>query len=902
MADVTGTRPARPVPAVTRTAPALPRELTPGELDLVTAARLPADAVLARVRSRPTGLTTAEAGERRTAAGPNLVHARRVRWWAVLGAQFRNPLVVLLIVCAAVAGVTGDPTAMTIILVIVAVSAGLGFVNEFRAELAVAALHARISRRAVVWRDGAPVALDVTALVPGDVVDLRVGDLVPADLRLLATTTLECDEALLTGESASAGKTAAASPEASGLDLPCCALMGTIVHTGGGRGVVTAIGRGTAFGAIAAGLAEQSPRTAFQAGLSAFSRFLVGIAAILTVGIFVVNAAFGRPIIDALLFSLAIAVGITPEMMPAIVTVSLSAGSRRLAAQKVLVKRLVAIEDLGDIRTLFTDKTGTLTEGRTTFAEALDPSGAPDPGLLRWGLLCTESTPGPTGPVGGNDLDQALWRAPRADDPTASFRRDAMLPFDHERQLASTAVTGPDGQRVLVTKGAPEAVLRRCAAVDPAAEETLRRLFAAGARVVAVASRPLPGPTAELAVADETGLRLLGFLTFVDRPKADAGAAIRRLAGLEVDVKLVTGDNGTVAEAVCAELGVPVTGVLTGAELDALDDARLAALIQATTVFARVTPVQKARIVKTARVHGGVVAFLGDGVNDAVALHHADVGISVDGATDVAKDAADVVLLEKDLDVLADGVTEGRRIFANTMKFVFMATSSNFGNMFSAAGASLFLPFLPMLPSQILLNNLLYNGGQLAIPTDRTDPEVLARPAAWDIRFIRRFMLLFGPISSVFDFLTFGVMLLLLHAGPPEFRTGWFIESLATQTLVIYVIRTRRVPFLRSRPSVPMLVVPLLTAGVGVLLPFTPIGGVLGFSVVPAPYFLALLAMIGAYLALAELAKRWFYAAGHGPRQAPPRSFVQRWERRVQRRAAVFVRHSRHPAPGTLPG
>ncbi|MGN6444060.1 magnesium-translocating P-type ATPase [Amnibacterium sp.] len=889
---MTGIRPPRTAPAVTRT-------LTDGELELVTAARLPVDEVLARVGSRPTGLTTAESVPRREAAGPNLVHARQVRWWVVLGGQLRNPLVVLLLICAAVAGLTGDRTDMVIIVVIVALSAGLGFVNEYRAELAVAALHARITRRAVVWRDGHPIALDVTALVPGDVVDLRVGDLVPADLRLLAATALECDEALLTGESAPAEKTAAAAPEASGLDLPCCARMGTIVHSGSGRGVVTSIGRGTAFGAIAAGLAEEAPRTAFQAGLSAFSRFLVAVAAILTLGIFAINTAFGRPVIDALLFSLAIAVGITPEMMPAIVTVSLSAGSRKLAAKKVLVKRLVAIEDLGDIRTLFTDKTGTLTEGRTTFAEAVDPAGAPAPELLRWGLLCNEATGEAGGPVGGNDLDQALWRAPaaasltNAADGVGAYRRLAALPFDHERQLASVAVVAPDGGRLLITKGAPEAVLARSGASAADGRETLERLFSAGARVVAIASRPLPDPVSALSAADEAGLRLLGFLTFVDRPKADAGDAIRRLTGLDVQVKLVTGDNGTVAAAVCGTLGVPVTGLLTGAELDELDDGELARRIPDTTVFARVTPDQKARIVKVARGHGGVVAFLGDGVNDAVALHHADVGISVDSATDVAKDAADVVLLEKDLDVLADGVAEGRRIFANTMKFVFMATSSNFGNMFSAAGASLFLPFLPMLPSQILLNNLLYNAGQLAIPTDRTDPEVIARPAAWDIRFIRRFMVIFGPISSIFDFATFGVMLLLLHAGPAEFRTGWFIESLATQTLVIYVIRTRRVPFFRSRPSIPVLVVPLLTAAIGVALPFTPLAPLLGFSLVPAPYFLALLAMIGSYLVLAELAKRWFYAADQAPRQAPPRSPLQRWERRVQRRAAVFVRHGR---------
>jgi Mg2+-importing ATPase len=382
----------------------------------------------------------------------------------------------------------------------------------------------------------------------------------------------------------------------------------------------------------------------------------------------------------------------------------------------------------------------------------------------------------------------------------AAYRRIGVLPFDHDRQLVTVSAVGPAGDPLLITKGAPEAVLARCPTPPPEAQTALEKLFEDGARVVAVATRRAPAietPTS----ADEHDLVLVGFLTFVDRPKADAGTSIARLHDLGVDVKIITGDNGIVAAKVCADIGLEHSGTLNGADLDALDDDALAAAIPATTVFARVSPEQKSRIIKVARRTGVDVAYLGDGVNDAVALHHADVGISVESGTDVAKDAADIVLLDKDLGVLADGVMEGRRIFANTMKFVFMATSSNFGNMFSAAGASLFLTFLPMLPSQILLNNLLYNAGQLAIPTDRVDPEVLARPAAWDIGFIRRFMAIFGPVSSIFDFATFGVMLWVLHAGHAEFRTGWFVESIATQTLVIYVIRTRRIPFFRSLPS-----------------------------------------------------------------------------------------------------
>ena len=439
------------------------------------------------------------------------------------------------------------------------------------------------------------------------------------------------------------------------------------------------------------------------------------------------------------------------------------------------------------------------------------------------GLVCNEATVTPDGPVGGNALDQALWSAPAAVDgeparAAAGYRRLGVLPFDHDRQLGSVLVDGPGDGPLLVVKGAPEAILGRCVGVSDAARTTMESLFAEGSRVVAVAVRDAPGVAAP-AAEDERGLTFVGFLTFADRPKADAGSSIAKLQRLGVDVKIITGDNGLVASRLCADIGVESAGVLSGPEVEALDDDGLEAAIDTTTIFARIGPDQKSRIIKVARRTGRDVAYLGDGVNDAVALHHADVGISVDSGTDVAKDAADVVLLDKDLGVLADGVMEGRRIFANTMKYVLMATSSNFGNMFSAAGASVFLTFLPMLPSQILLNNLLYNTGQLAIPTDRVDPEALARPAAWDMRFIRRFMSVFGPISSIFDFLTFWVMLSLLHAGHTEFRTGWFVESIATQTLVVYVIRTRRVPFFRSRPSLPMLLVPTGAALVGAVLP-----------------------------------------------------------------------------------
>ncbi len=868
-------------------------------LDAASAAGSTPAAVFARLGSDEGGLTSSEAAARLRVYGPNALKVQRVSAVAVFMRQVRNPLLLLLLAAAGVSGLTGDPTDAAIIAAIVALSVGLGFVNEYRAANAVAALHRDIHHEALVRRDGQEVAVAVAELVPGDVVALRVGDVVPADLRLIEATRLECDEGVLTGESLPVAKSPEVVPAGdSPLDLPACAFMGTVVHEGAGRGVVVATGTATAFGGIAAGLSERQADTAFQVGLRGFSRLLVKVAGVLTVSIFVINVAFSRPLIDALLFSLAIAIGITPQLLPAIVSVSLSSGSRALARKRVLVKRLVTIEDLGNIEVLFTDKTGTLTEGAITFRDALDPAGAASRSALLYGLLCNEAAVTAHGAAGGNALDVAIEAAPEAAaliaDPAGvpAYERLGLLPFDHERQLASVVVRAA-GTATLVTKGAPEAVLERCTDVPAEARALLDRLFGEGARVVAVATREAGGLTAPSA-ADEKDLRLAGFLTFVDRPKAGAGAAVAQLAALGIAVKIITGDNGAVAAKVCDDLAIPVTGTLTGNELEALDDDALAAAMPGISIFARVSPDQKSRLIKVARRTGVDVAFMGDGVNDAVALHAADVGISVDSATEVAKDAADIVLLDKDLGVLADGVREGRRIFANTLKYVLMATSSNFGNMFSAAGASLFLSFLPMLPSQILLNNLLYDVGQMAIPSDNVDREIVARPAAWDIAFVRRFMAVFGPVSSVFDFLTFFVMLVILNAGHSEFRSGWFVESLATQTLVIFVIRTRRVPFLRSRPSPAMIALPIGCAAIGAVLPFTPLAHVLGFASLPLAFFLILLGMIAAYIVLVELVKARFYAVQGRPKRTAP-TLDERHHRHVSRRARRFTTHL-HPA------
>ncbi|POM23558.1 Magnesium-transporting ATPase, P-type 1 [Actinomadura rubteroloni] len=863
----------------------------PEALTVTAAGVLDATAATARLASRAGGLTEAEAARRLRAYGPNAVRSHRARAWAVLGRQLRSPLLVLLLGTACASFFLGERGDAVIIGAILAASVGLGFGNEYRAERAAESLHARVRHRCVVHRGGRPVSIDVTDLVPGDVVEIRLGEVVPADLRLLDVTGLECVESVLTGESLPVAKsTAPVPPGTPSAELTCCALMGTVVHAGSGRGVVVATGGRAEFGRVAVALGEHRPETEFQIGLRRFSMLLVRVAAVLTGAIFAINLVLHRPLLDALLFSLAIAVGISPQLLPAVVSTSLAAGSRRLARRKVLVKRLVCIEDLGDVEVLFTDKTGTLTEGRIALLHAAGADGHTSDTPLLLGMLCNEATVDDGRATGGNPLDTAIWDAPASAALRAragTYRRVAALPFDHERQLASVLVEDADGNRRVITKGAPEVLLARCADVPDALRAALDAEFAAGNRVIAVASRAVPAAHAALTPDDEHDLAPDGLLVFSDPPKPSARTALDRLAGLGITVKVLTGDNPVVAAKVCADLGLPVTRVVTGADVDAADDARLAELIATATVFARVGPEHKARIVAAQRRTGVDVAFLGDGVNDAVALHAADVGISVESGTDVAKDAADVVLLEKDLNVLADGVTEGRRIFANTMKYVLMGTSSNFGNMFSAAGASLFLPFLPMLPSQLLLNNLLYDASQLAIPTDTVDPERLARPARWDVPFIRRFMTFFGPISSLFDFATFGLLLWGFHAGPTLFRTGWFVESLATQTLVIFAVRTRRIPFFRSRPSVPLLLSVFGAVGAGVLLPVLPFARDLGFRPLPGTLLLLLVPLLAVYFVLIEIGKRVFYRAAARP---VPATRPRRTGYRVHRRAARFTR------------
>ena len=614
----------------------LTEEREPAQVDgswqpigLNVAATLSPAAVLHELGSTPRGLTSEEASRRLAMVGPNALRSHGARVAEVFVRQLHNPLLILLVVTAAASAVVGEGTDAAIIMTIICLSVGLGFFNEYRSARAVEELHSRIRSTALAFRDANATPVDVTQVVPGDVVQLSVGDVVPADVRLLRADGLECDESVLTGESMAAEKQVdpIQSPD-SALALADCAFMGTVVRDGSGIGVVTRTGTRTEFGAIAMRLGERQPQTAFQLGLRGFSIMLVRVTAVLAGSILALNIALGHGALESLLFALAIAVGLTPQLLPAIVTVSLSTGARRLAERKVVVKRLVAIEDLGNVDVLFTDKTGTLTAGQITFAGGLDATGRPSDELLRAGLWCNEAMLENGKVVGGNQLDRVLWDSPHAaefsPDPAA---RLAVLPFDYDRRLASVLVREDTDDCSIIVKGAPEAVLARCTTVAPEAHAVLGLLFAQGSRVVAVATRPAHR-SAGLTPEDERDLQLTGFLTFLDPPKPDAADAITALGRLGVEVKVITGDNDVVAVKVADDIGLEVRGTITGSELDNLDDDQLAARLPATTIFARVTPEQKSRLIKAERQLGATVGFLGDGVNDAVALHDADAGVS----------------------------------------------------------------------------------------------------------------------------------------------------------------------------------------------------------------------------------------------------------------------------------
>ena len=812
------------------------------------------------------GLTSVAAAERLRVEGPNAIeeHGHRSRM-AILIGQFTSPLVVLLIVACVVSLAVGDQVDAGIILLIVMFSAALGFVQEARSEGAVGALRARLALQATVIRDGTQRSVPARELVRGDAVVLSAGDIVPADGRVLEANHLYVNESALTGESAPALKAVREGQldPAIHVDREVVVYFGTSVVSGFGTAVLTATGSRTAYGLIARRLLERAPRNDFERGVRSFGLLISRVILLLVVGVFAIDVALNRPLVESLLFAIALAVGLTPELLPAIVTINLSRGAQSLARRGVLVKRLPAIQNLGSMTVLCTDKTGTLTEGRLSFERAVRADGGDAPDALALAWLNSHFETGFTNP-----LDVAVIATGAGPADLAAYRKLAELPFDFERRCLGILVERPDGSSLLITKGSPEAILERSVSVrsvdapiplDKSQRERIEELIAVAAahgdRAIGVGSRAdLPG--SELEPSQEAELVFEGLLLFSDPPKADIAATLAALGALGVALKVVTGDSEVVARAVAQQVGLEVNGVLTGDEIRSMRPEAFGARAQDTTIFARVDPDQKLRVIRALQERGAVVGYLGDGINDAPPLHVADVGISVDNGTDVARAAADVVLLQPSLSAIAEGVREGRRTSANTLKYIRMGISSNFGNMLSMAGAAIFLPFLPMLPSQILLNNLIYDASQTAIPSDNVDSETLAAPARWDIGGIERFMLVFGPISSIFDYLTFGFLLRALNASETEFHTGWFIESLATQVLVIFAIRTRRSPFWHSQPSGLLVAAAVSAVAVAILLPISPLATLLGFSPLPLPFWAALATFVVAYLAIVEIVKR----------------------------------------------
>jgi Mg2+-importing ATPase len=831
--------------------------------------QLPVDVLLADLQAAPDGLPASEAARRLAAAGPNLLRIHREATLVpLLLSRFRNPLVILLVAAGLIAALTGDVTSFVIIVLAVVLSVTLDTIQEYRAGQAAERLRQSVAMRTIVQRDGRPIEVLARDVVAGDVVILSAGDLVPADGRVLQARDCFVNQALLTGEPYPVEKSAQeqGEPDAQLADASGALFMGTSVVSGTARMLVSRTGRTTALGEIGESLQAQPPPTAFELGTRNFGLLILRLAVLMVLFVILVNMARHRPWLESFLFAVALAVGLTPELLPMVVSVTLSRGALRMAAKKVIVKRLAAIHDLGSMTVLCTDKTGTLTEAHIRLERHLDPRGRDSARLLELAYLNSYFQAGLKTP-----LDDAILRHEEVD--AGGWAKVDELPFDFERRRVSVLVAKDGGQPVLVVKGALEDVVRLSSRyeadgpaglqpMDDASRQAMVARFEAlgreGFRVLGVAWKTAGDGSRPVVREDEVDLVFAGFAAFEDPPKASAALALMDLARRGVTVKILTGDNEIVTQRVCAELRVAVADVLTGAEIDRLDDSALQAKVGAVTLFCRVTPPQKNRVILALKRRGEVVGYMGDGINDAPSLRSADVGISVDGGVDVAKEAADLIMLEPDLGVLHDGVVEGRRTFGNIMKYIMMGTSSNFGNMFSMAGASLVLPFLPMLPTQILLNNLLYDVSEIPIPMDDVDDEFVERPHRWDMRFIRNFMLTVGPVSSVFDFLTFFVMLRVFQAGAALFHTGWFIESMATQVLVIFIIRTRGSPW-RSRPSLLLTATSLGVVALAVALPLTPLGARLGFVPPPLTFFLILVAMVVAYLLGVEAVKRWFY-------------------------------------------
>jgi P-type Mg2+ transporter len=826
----------------------------------------PLEALLAGLGTGPEGLTEDETGQRLETFGPNRLTDRRADGpFGLLLSQFKNPIVFILVFAAGLSFFLGDAGSAAIILAIVLASGLLGFFQERGASQAVKELLSVVEVRAKVIRDGREREVPVAGVVPGDVVVLSAGASMPGDCRLLSSSDLHADEATLTGETYPVEKEPGTVPA----DTPLSSrtnvvFMGTHVVSGTAKAVVVKTGPETEFGAISDRLRLRAPETGFEQGLRRFGYLLVRVTLLLVLVIFAVNVYFERPVLDSFLFSVALAVGLTPQLLPAITSITLSRGASRMAREKVIVKRLSSIENFGGMDVLCSDKTGTLTEGRIQLHSALDVGGQENRDVFLYAYLNAFFETGYVSPI-----DEAI-REHGGVDPSGYEKLDE-VPYDFVRKRLSVLVArdGEEGS-LLVTKGALESVLSVCSAaglpggrtvgigeVEPRVRGHFEELSARGFRVLGVARREF-GSRAPVGKEGEAGMTFSGFLVLGDPPKEGVEKTVERLGALGCSLKMISGDNPLVARNVAERVGLTEPEVLTGEDLARMSEEALTNRAEATHVFAGVEPNQKERIILALKRFGHTVGYLGDGINDAPALHSADVGLSVNTAADVAKEAADMVLLEQDLGVLVRGVEEGRKTFANTLKYVFMATSANFGNMFSMAGASLFLPFLPLLPTQILLTNFLTDLPETTIATDSVDRELVESPRRWDVTFVRNFMATFGLVSSVFDYLTFGILLLLLHASVEQFRTGWFLESVVSATLIVLVVRTRR-PFFRSRPSPYLILATLLVIVFTIALPYAPLARKLGLAPVPPAFLLTLLAIVALYVLSAEAAKRVFY-------------------------------------------
>lgn len=848
----------------------------PFSVELLKKARADSSTLLKELASQLSGLSESEANSRLKQVGTNEI-AREQRQSSLrrLLSNIKNPLVLLLLGLGVLSYLTGDLRAMTVIFAMVVLSVVLRFFQEMRADNAAEKLRAMVSNTATLVRDGKEKEVLLKLLVPGDIIRLAAGDMVPADVRVLSAKDLFLNQVTLTGEALPVEKKAelASADVQNPLDLSNLCFLGSNVASGSATAVVIHTGARTYLGSLAASIGGERQLTSFDLGVNKFTWLMICFIAVMVPTVFLINGLSKHNWLEAFLFAMAVAVGLTPEMLPMIVTVNLSKGAILMGRKKVIVKRLNSIQNFGAMDTLCTDKTGTLTQGKIVLEKHLDANGDPSEEVLHYGWLNSYHHTGLK-----NLLDDAILDHEELEERLKAkekYRKIDEIPFDFVRRRMSVIVEDQTGLNTLICKGAVDEMMSLCTrakirgelvVVSPEnkvkQQQIAGDLNRQGFRVIALAYKEMPGASDEpsYSVKDESDLILLGFLAFLDPPKDSAAEALKQLKGLNVEVKVLTGDNEIITSYICKEVGMPVEHLLLGSQIEAMSEAELAEATSTTSVFARLAPVHKERVIHALQSKGHVVGFMGDGINDAPALKAADVGISVDSAVDIAKESSDIILLENSLLVLQQGVLEGRRVFGNIIKYIKMAASSNFGNMFSVVGGSAFLPFLPMLPIQVLTNNLLYDFSQTTIPTDEVDAEWLTWPRQWRIDKILRFILYIGPISSIFDYLTFFLMLYVFNCweNPTLFHTGWFVESLFTQTLIIHVIRTNKIPFIESLASWPLIATSLIIIAVGAWLTVSPLANALGFVQLPPLFWLFLLAMLLCYAVLTQKVKTWF--------------------------------------------